>query len=472
MGQKTNPISLRLHIDRHFDSCWYPGQSSEYGQYLHTDLNIREYLKSLFKTLGFHTGRIHVQFYPKKIDIHYFCHPDPLKTKRRRHIYSLPSHLSFLRSIREKQKLISPQSSLTFREALASQRQKTLHGEQKTRLNKKPTTSLLFKNLREEFSSPMKNHQRVSEGQKLFVIKGFSTSESFQKIFQKILECQQISEMKNHQEFFKNSQKLTEIFLQKSDHISQTLESLEGMCRFLSLPDSLQNEWMIDSISEINQSFIDQSFLKKDHEVQNHEEKLPLVGSHMSSQQILQDYSQFFGKSYHPLNSLSSRFQHQKLMFMKGKNLKHIEKMIEEKFGNQTTVLPYKIQSRTRSASFLCQTAIEQFQKNLSFRHIYKGLLKDVQSDPYVQGIRFVCSGRFGGVEMARVESRKYGQTSLHVFSSHIDYAHGHAMTSSGLLGVKIWISYRPMPPISSSWMNQWSIPKPQETSHSEKTHH
>jgi ribosomal protein S3 len=103
--------------------------------------------------------------------------------------------------------------------------------------------------------------------------------------------------------------------------------------------------------------------------------------------------------------------------------------------------------------------SIQQFQKNLSFRHIYKGLLKDVQSDPSVQGIRFVCSGRFGGVEMARVESRKYGQTSLHVFSSHIDYAHGHAMTSSGLLGVKIWISYRPMAPNTSSWMNQWSQP-------------
>jgi hypothetical protein len=84
MGQKTNPISLRLHIDRHFDSCWYPGHSSEYGHYLHTDLNIRDYLKSLYKTLGFHTGRIHVQFYPKKLAIHYFCHPDPLKTKRRR----------------------------------------------------------------------------------------------------------------------------------------------------------------------------------------------------------------------------------------------------------------------------------------------------------------------------------------------------------------------------------------------------
>ena len=58
---------------------------------------------------------------------------------------------------------------------------------------------------------------------------------------------------------------------------------------------------------------------------------------------------------------------------------------------------------------------------------------------------------------MARVESRKYGQTSLHVFSSHIDYAHGHAMTSSGLLGVKIWISYRPMITNSSSWRAKWS---------------
>ena len=514
MGQKTNPISLRLHIDRHFDSCWYPGHSSEYGHYLHTDLNIRNYLKSLFKTLGFHTGRIHVQFYPKKLDIHYFCHPDPLKTKRRRPQNSdhSPSSsfsfkgLSFLRSVREKQKLFSTKSPLTFRETLALERQKALHFEKKIRLKKKPTTSTSFvlkeisqnfstaetlKNLM-EFSSKMRNHHAESEGQKLFVIKGLSTSESFQTIFQKILGYQKGSQKSGHQEFFENSQKFTQSFLKKSHQISQTFEGFEGMCRFLSLPQSLRNtEWMTlpiplsptdqpfqhlhegespgvspaEEIQEVSSVLHHESSQKS----QNSLDSVTLSGSQSFSEQILQEYSQFFVKSYHPLTSLSSRLQMQKLMFMKGKNLKHIEKMIDQTFGNQTTLIPYKIQSRTQSASFLCQTAIEQFQKNLSFRHIYKGLLKDVQSDPSVQGIRFVCSGRFGGVEMARVESRKYGQTSLHVFSSHIDYAHGHAMTNSGLLGVKIWISYRPMAPHLSSWMNRWSFTQSNETSTSEK---
>ena len=489
MGQKTNPISLRLHIDRHFDSCWYPAYSSEYGQYLHTDLNIREYLKSLFKTLGFHTGRIHVQFYPKKLAIHYFFHPDPLKTKRRRSqtLYQSPSSsfslkgLSFLRSVREKQKLLSTKPSFTFREALALQRQKTFEFEKKIRMKKKPTTSLLFKEIPQnlsfsesfqnliEFASKRQNphasHDVRSEGQKLFVMKGLGTSESFQKILQKILESPHGDQKSPFQQIsqIKGSQKMTEIFLQKSDQISQTFESFEGMCRFLTLPQSLtKSEWMASSIPF---AFFNQSSLNQHHEVQT-DEKIPtLSGTKLFSEQILEEYSQFFVKSYQPLTSLSSRFQLQKLMFMKGKNLKHIEQMIDQTFGNQTTLLPYKIQSRTRSASFLCQTAIEQFQKNLSFRHIYKGLLKDVQSDPSVQGIRFVCSGRFGGVEMARVESRKYGQTSLHVFSSHIDYAHGHAITNSGLLGVKIWISYRPMAPNSSSWMNQWSMTKSHETS-------
>ena len=506
MGQKTNPISLRLHIDRHFDSCWYPGHYSEYGQYLHTDLNIREYLKSLFKTLGFHTGRIHVQFYPKKLDIHYFFHPDPLKTKRRRTLYHSPSSafsfkgLSFLRSVREKQKLFSPKPLLTFREALALQRQKTLHFEQKMKIKKKPTSSLLLKEMNlslEEtfkklmkFSSKMQNYDASREGQKLFVIKGFSSSESFQTLFHKILGCQKGLKKTGHEKFFENSQKITQMFLQKSDQISQTLEGFEGMCRFLSLPQSLRTtEWVTLPILGSDQSFhhgntsdstevqggsdtsfnlLDSSNGEKIQEVNLDDKKSQeyfdkLTESKTFSEQILQEYSQFFVKSYHPLTSLSSRFQMQKLMFMKGKNLKHIEKMIDQTFGSQTTLLPYKIQSRTRSASFLCQTAIEQFQKNLSFRHIYKGLLKDVQSDPWVQGIRFVCSGRFGGVEMARVESRKYGQTSLHVFSSHIDYAHGHAITNSGLLGVKIWISYRPMAPNTSSWMSQWS--QPQESS-------
>ena len=43
MGQKVNPIGLRLGINRTWDSRWYSGKS-EYGTLLHEDMKIREEL--------------------------------------------------------------------------------------------------------------------------------------------------------------------------------------------------------------------------------------------------------------------------------------------------------------------------------------------------------------------------------------------------------------------------------------------
>jgi len=44
MGQKSNPIGLRLGINRTWDSRWY-AEAGEYGKLLHEDLKIREYLE-------------------------------------------------------------------------------------------------------------------------------------------------------------------------------------------------------------------------------------------------------------------------------------------------------------------------------------------------------------------------------------------------------------------------------------------
>src|SRR6516164_2883477 len=43
MGQKVNPVGLRLGINRTWDSRWYSGKN-EYGQLLHEDMKIREEL--------------------------------------------------------------------------------------------------------------------------------------------------------------------------------------------------------------------------------------------------------------------------------------------------------------------------------------------------------------------------------------------------------------------------------------------
>ena len=50
MGQKVNPIGLRLGINRTWDSRWYA--DSEYADLLHEDIRIRNYLKKRLAQAG------------------------------------------------------------------------------------------------------------------------------------------------------------------------------------------------------------------------------------------------------------------------------------------------------------------------------------------------------------------------------------------------------------------------------------
>ena len=51
MGQKVNPIGLRLGINRTWDSRWY-AEGTEYAKMLHEDLEIREFLDKRLSQAG------------------------------------------------------------------------------------------------------------------------------------------------------------------------------------------------------------------------------------------------------------------------------------------------------------------------------------------------------------------------------------------------------------------------------------
>jgi len=51
MGHKVNPVGLRLQVNRTWDSRWY-ANTKEYGDLLHEDLRIREFIKKECKQAG------------------------------------------------------------------------------------------------------------------------------------------------------------------------------------------------------------------------------------------------------------------------------------------------------------------------------------------------------------------------------------------------------------------------------------
>jgi small subunit ribosomal protein S3 len=56
------------------------------------------------------------------------------------------------------------------------------------------------------------------------------------------------------------------------------------------------------------------------------------------------------------------------------------------------------------------------------------------------KGVKVMCSGRLGGAEMSRCEWYREGRVPLHTLRADVDYGFAEAMTTYGVIGVKVWI--------------------------------
>ncbi len=66
MGQKVNPISLRLGVIRTWDSRWY-AKGNQFSENLHEDIKLRKYLSQKLKHAG--VARIEMERAAKKLKI-------------------------------------------------------------------------------------------------------------------------------------------------------------------------------------------------------------------------------------------------------------------------------------------------------------------------------------------------------------------------------------------------------------------
>ena len=56
------------------------------------------------------------------------------------------------------------------------------------------------------------------------------------------------------------------------------------------------------------------------------------------------------------------------------------------------------------------------------------------------KGIKIRVAGRLNGAEMARTEWYMEGRVPLHTLRADIDYGTSEALTTYGLIGVKVWL--------------------------------
>ncbi|MFM7410113.1 MAG: 30S ribosomal protein S3, partial [Actinomycetota bacterium] len=108
--------------------------------------------------------------------------------------------------------------------------------------------------------------------------------------------------------------------------------------------------------------------------------------------------------------------------------------------GNQKVQLNIvEIKSAELDAALVAQGVADQLVNRIAFRRAMKRAVQNAQKAGAL-GIRVQCSGRLGGAEMSRTEWYREGRVPLHTLRADIDYGMREARTSSGRVGVKVWI--------------------------------
>ena len=123
----------------------------------------------------------------------------------------------------------------------------------------------------------------------------------------------------------------------------------------------------------------------------------------------------------------------------KGSDIEKIKKNLG-KFSKQELSLNIKEVKKPELNSFLVADNIaQQLVKRIAYRRTMK---RAIQSALRLgaKGIRVCISGRLGGNEIARSEWQREGSVPLHTLRADVDYAEAEALTTYGIIGIKVWI--------------------------------
>ena len=90
-------------------------------------------------------------------------------------------------------------------------------------------------------------------------------------------------------------------------------------------------------------------------------------------------------------------------------------------------------------AYLVAQNVSSQLERRVQFRRAMKRVIQNTMRSGAL-GIKVRVAGRLNGAEIARSESYHEGRVPLHTLRADIDYSTAEALTTYGILGVKVWI--------------------------------
>jgi len=90
-------------------------------------------------------------------------------------------------------------------------------------------------------------------------------------------------------------------------------------------------------------------------------------------------------------------------------------------------------------SQLVAESIAQQIEKRVMFRRAMKRAVMSTMRSGAL-GIKVRMSGRLNGSEIARTEWYREGRVPLHTFRADIDYGLAEALTTYGVIGIKVWI--------------------------------
>jgi small subunit ribosomal protein S3 len=123
----------------------------------------------------------------------------------------------------------------------------------------------------------------------------------------------------------------------------------------------------------------------------------------------------------------------------KGAGIDGLKEEIQKMTTNEVFVNIQEVRKPDMDAQLVAENIAMQLEKRVSWRRaLKKAIASAIRSG--VRGIKVQVAGRLDGAEIARTEWYTEKSVPLHTLRADIDYGTAEALTSYGIIGMKVWI--------------------------------
>jgi len=123
----------------------------------------------------------------------------------------------------------------------------------------------------------------------------------------------------------------------------------------------------------------------------------------------------------------------------KGEDVEKLRHAVAKIAGVPAQINISEIRKPELDAQLVAESIASQLERRVMFRRAMKRAVQNAMRLG-AKGIKVEVSGRLGGAEIARSEWYREGRVPLHTLRADIDYATAEALTTYGIIGVKVWI--------------------------------